>query len=83
MYKENWSVVGNVPTRILTWGADLEELKTNKHSELIFLITGNPGIADFYIDFLTKLYEQIRIPIWVTSHAGKRYVYPFRRLRYW
>lgn len=75
MFKENWSVVENVPTRILTWGADLDELKTNKHDQLIFLITGNPGIADFYIDFLTKLHEQVQIPIWVISHAGKRNLY--------
>ncbi|XP_065208898.1 lipid droplet-associated hydrolase [Planococcus citri] len=72
MYKENWSIVEDVPTRILTWGADLDELKSNKdkYTEMIFVITGNPGIADFYIEFLNKLHELVQIPIWVISHAG-------------
>ena len=33
-------------------------------------MTGNPGLADYYIPFLTKLHSQLGIPVWAVSLAG-------------
>ena len=38
----------------------------------ILIITGNPGLGGFYIDFMDTLYNNldVKTPIWCLSHAG-------------
>lgn len=62
--------VDGMPTRILTWGYDITSVGENADQYLIFLIPGNPGIAEFYVEFLNKLHEELEIPILIASHAG-------------
>lgn len=68
MHKDLWLLIDNTPTRLLTWGSDFEQLQEHQH--VVFMIPGNPGIADFYSEFLTKLHEEVKIPICMVSHAG-------------
>uniref|UniRef100_A0A6I8NRU9 Lipid droplet-associated hydrolase n=1 Tax=Ornithorhynchus anatinus TaxID=9258 RepID=A0A6I8NRU9_ORNAN len=64
-----------VVTQVLKCGP-WTELSSNENNGnpqlLILIITGNPGIAGFYIPFLKALYAGLhkRYPVWVISHAG-------------
>lgn len=35
-------------------------------------VTGNPGIIEFYKDFMKTIYEELdgEVPVWGISHAG-------------
>lgn len=68
-YREDWIMVNNVPTRILTWGTWVEDLKDDEN--LVFVITGNPGVVDFYEQFLEELHKNLKMPVWAVGHAGK------------
>ncbi|XP_055313603.1 lipid droplet-associated hydrolase [Sitodiplosis mosellana] len=62
--------VCGVPTKIVTLGNRLGEKFDKK--EIVLFITGNPGLCDFYITFLTTLYKflQGNVPVWIIGHAG-------------
>ncbi|PSN38471.1 Lipid droplet-associated hydrolase [Blattella germanica] len=62
--------VNGTPTYVITWGKWVEDKLDDSTEEIILLITGNPGLADYYIPFLTKLHSQLGIPIWAVSLAG-------------
>lgn len=57
-----------VPTKIITLGNPLDETFDKK--EIVLFITGNPGLCDFYITFLTTLYKLLQgnIPVWAISN---------------
>lgn len=57
--------VCGVPTKIITLGTGLGEKFDKK--ELVLCITGNPGLCDFYITFLTTLYRFLEgnVPVWI------------------
>lgn len=67
-YREGWISVNKILTCVITWGCWIEDLQENQ--DVIFMITGNPGITKFYIKFLSKIYRHLNIPIWIVSHAG-------------
>ncbi|XP_063407090.1 lipid droplet-associated hydrolase-like [Mytilus trossulus] len=55
-----------MPTHILKYG-------TTGQSGVVFLIIpGNPGIAEYYDEFMKVLYQNSKytIPVWTISHAG-------------
>lgn len=55
-----------MPTHILKYGVI-------RHTGVLFLlIPGNPGIAEFYDEFMKVLYQNSNysIPVWTISHAG-------------
>lgn len=57
--------VCGVPTKIITLGNSLEETFDKK--EIVLCIPGNPGLADFYLTFLTTIYKilQGNVPVWI------------------
>ena len=68
-YRDGWILVNHVPTHVLTWGGWIEE--PVEGDSVMLCITGTPGLPDFYITFLSKLYECTRMPIWIINYAGK------------
>ncbi len=73
--RNEWFSVQDIPTKILTWGDGVEELKCGQN--LVVLIPGNPGISDFYEQFLAQLHENLRMPVWMISHAGEYFSFTF------
>lgn len=67
--KDDWVLVDDMPTRFITWGAWIDDLKDGEN--LILLIPGNPGLVDFYREFLKELHEKLQIPVWAVSHLGR------------
>ena len=67
-YRDDWLAVDGVPTKFLTWGTWVEDLRDE---DVVLMITGNPGITEFYLQFLNELHKLLKIPIWAVSHAGK------------
>lgn len=73
-YHEGFIDVNCVPTHIITYGRWLEDSDASStHSEAIILvIPGNPGIIDYYDEFMESLYKSLdcKVPVWGISHAG-------------
>lgn len=64
--------IDGVTTHVLKCGK-LHNHQTNHHSQLLFLIIpGNPGIPEFYEQFMEQLYKITgwTIPVWTLGHAG-------------
>ena len=38
--------------------------------ETVFIIPGNPGVADYYDEFMKTLHGLTYTPVWAVSHAG-------------
>jgi hypothetical protein len=70
--QEDYVVINAVPTHIFTWGKWINEDFGESNKELVLLITGSPGIPEFYSNFCSSLYEELdkEVPIWVIGHAG-------------
>jgi len=66
-FREDWLLVDGVPTKFLAWGTWVEDLKDE---DVVFMITGNPGVTEFYLQFLSELHTLLQIPVWAVSHAG-------------
>ncbi|XP_017763157.1 PREDICTED: lipid droplet-associated hydrolase [Eufriesea mexicana] len=63
----------DVPTQVVTEGRWVEEgLAEFGRKDVIIVITGNPGIAEFYGGFIKMLKLRLpsEVPIWVIGHAG-------------
>lgn len=69
-FQEGWIIVNEVPTHILTWGGWIEGPIPDGDS-IIVCISGNPGVTPFYNKFLASIHQQIGVPVWILSHAGK------------
>ena len=43
------------------------------HKYVIVVIPGNPGLIEFYDDFITSLFEALQgqLPVFGVSHAGR------------
>lgn len=67
-FEDHWVEVNKVPTRVLTWGADLNDLSGVK--ELVLCIPGNPGLTGYYVTFLESLHARSGVPAWMITHAG-------------
>jgi len=68
--------INGIPTPILTYGRGTDD-ELEDVNYLILLIPGNPGIIDFYSDFMSDMYDRLvqsfpdqMIPIWGICHAG-------------
>lgn len=55
----------DVPTHIFTWGNWIEESFSKK--EIVLCITGNPGLAGYYTQFMRTVHEQLEhdLPVWI------------------
>jgi pimeloyl-ACP methyl ester carboxylesterase len=68
--REGFVIVNGVSTHVITWGGWVEDKLNADHKEIVLLITGNPGLAGYYTNFLTKLQSRIGVPVWAVSLAG-------------
>lgn len=68
-FREGWLLVDDIPTRFLTCGKWVEDLENEQN--LVFIIPGNPGVAEFYIQFVNELHENLKMPVWAVCHAGE------------
>lgn len=68
--EEAYLNINGIPTHIMTWGKWVQE-SLNDTDELIICVTGNPGTPGYYIDFLTKLYYDLKCktPIWLIGEC--------------
>ncbi|CAG8590386.1 5258_t:CDS:2 [Ambispora leptoticha] len=70
-----WNIEGEL-TDTLWWHGDSnkEDIDNNHHEKIVFfMICGNPGLIDYYIPFLTTIYDEFRrgdIVIVGVSHLG-------------
>lgn len=72
MVQSNFVNIKGSHTYIATYGKwiDDEWNVENGENEVIVLIPGNPGFAEFYLSFAQKLHENTKIPVWILSYAG-------------
>lgn len=61
------------PTQVATVGRWVEEgLSNTGKRDVVMVITGNPGIPEFYREFIETLKTRLpsEVPVWVVGHAG-------------
>lgn len=68
MFRDGWIILNQVPIHVCTWGCWIED--SIPGDTVLLFITGNPGIVDFYFQFLSTLQPMIDMPVWVLSHGG-------------
>lgn len=62
-----------VPTQVVAAGRWVEEgLSTDGKRDVVIVITGNPGVAEFYEEFASGLKARLpsEVPVWVVGHGG-------------
>jgi len=71
-----WIDVNGVATRVLCWGQPINDEDDDKHKlkRVVLCVCGNPGVTEFYEKFLQEIYRTLNVPVWVLSHAGKKYI---------
>lgn len=64
--------VRGLPTKVLTWGKGLGEPFGENETEVVILVPGNPGLVEFYKEFLELIWIDFgrRIPVWTVGYAG-------------
>lgn len=75
---ESWVSVNGVATRVLCWGQPIDENGDGKGLDRVVLfVCGNPGVSEFYEKFLQEVYKALKVPVWITSHAGMIFIFLF------
>ncbi|XP_077552196.1 lipid droplet-associated hydrolase-like [Haemaphysalis longicornis] len=66
----SYATINNVPTRVVQVGKT--DLCPERQEPLLIMIPGNPGIIEYYEDFLSEIYNHFQGSIHVcgVSHAG-------------
>lgn len=62
-----------VQTQVITEGRWVEEsLSETGNKDLVVVIPGNPGVPEFYVDFIKEINSKIptEVPVWLVGHAG-------------
>lgn len=64
--ESKWDIITDIPTYIL------QSPNATKMKNLIIIIPGNPGVAEYYQDFMDELYKKLngKFGIICISHAG-------------
>lgn len=55
-----------MPTKVLKY----EDTDKERHDRLFLIVPGNPGVADYYDEFMKTLHGLTHTPVWAVSHAG-------------
>lgn len=73
--EESWIMLNSVPTHIFTWGQRAQDTFDKDISEIVLMISGNPGLPGFYTSFCSTLFNELdkKIPCWLIGHAGDDY----------
>lgn len=75
---ELWVDINGVATRVLCWGQPIDESGNGKGLDRVVLcVCGNPGVSEFYEKFLQEVYKELKVPVWITSHAGTIFIFLF------
>ena len=61
-----WSVAGN-DTETLWW--PVKQNVSNEKKKILFFIPGNPGLVEYYTDFLEEIHRNVTFPLEI--FAGK------------
>lgn len=63
--REGFVNINCIPTHIFTWGNWIED--SIEKNEVVICITGNPGLAGFYTQFMSTISQKIGadVPVWV------------------
>ncbi|GAB0087751.1 Lipid droplet-associated hydrolase [Sergentomyia squamirostris] len=63
-------LIGDIPTSYISCGTEI--LDSDSTKEVIVCISGNPGLVEFYEDFIREIYVQLgkKIPTLVVGHVG-------------
>ncbi|CAK9803895.1 Lipid droplet-associated hydrolase [Anthophora plagiata] len=73
MYRATLKLNG-VPTKVIAEGCWVEEGLTHcTKKDIVILLTGNPGIPEFYEGFVKTIRSRLpstEVPIWIVGHAG-------------
>ncbi|CAK9796862.1 Lipid droplet-associated hydrolase [Anthophora quadrimaculata] len=73
MYRATLKLNG-VPTKVIAEGCWVEEgLARCTKKDIVILLTGNPGVPDFYEGFVKTIRSRLpstEVPIWIVGHAG-------------
>lgn len=66
----SYVTINNVPTKVIQLGKT--DLGPEREEPLLVLIPGNPGIIEYYEDFLLEIYNRFegRVHVCGVSHAG-------------
>lgn len=65
--------INGIPTQVITEGRWVEEgLAEYGKKDIVLVITGNPGIAEFYEGFIKTIKSRLpsEVPVWVVGNAG-------------
>ncbi|XP_047353165.1 lipid droplet-associated hydrolase [Vespa velutina] len=71
--QEGLVLLNNVQTQIITEGKWVgESFQQDDKKNVVIVIPGNPGIPQFYKDFIKSLNSKLppKTPVWVIGHAG-------------
>ncbi|XP_043204651.1 lipid droplet-associated hydrolase-like isoform X1 [Amphibalanus amphitrite] len=61
--------VSGVPNLVITYGGWIDDCSA---AEVVLVIPGNPGLIEYYDQFMSTLFEELggKIPVWGISHGG-------------
>ncbi|XP_008216360.1 lipid droplet-associated hydrolase [Nasonia vitripennis] len=65
--------INEIPTEIITYNRWIEEgIAVGGRKDVVIVITGNPGVPDFYKGFAEQLQAKLpsEVPIWIIGHTG-------------
>lgn len=63
--------INGVPTRVITYGRWIEEsAPQGAPQDIVVCIPGNPGVTEFYVEFLEIIHQRLGLPVWIVGHAG-------------
>ncbi|CAH1772983.1 unnamed protein product [Owenia fusiformis] len=62
-----YPTVLGVPTHVLQYGTLGDSVES-----LVLIIPGNPGVPDFYAEYMEIIYKGLgeKVPVWAVAHAG-------------
>lgn len=70
MFEESYHFLNNVQSTVLSWGNPFN----CNGKDVIFCITGNPGVIDFYVKFGEALFDYAKLPVCIVGHSGQNIV---------
>lgn len=73
VFQDGFLRINEVPTHVMTFGCWVkDEVQLRRCGFVVIIFPGNPGMIEFYKDFMETIYERLyrKVPVWGISHAG-------------